>query len=124
MLAIITADFLVVLHLTFIIFVVVGGFLTLKWRRFVFFHPPAALWGAWIEFSGRLCPLTPAEQHFRRAGGSAGYSGTFIEHYLLPIIYPANLAREVQMILGAGVVAVNLVAYTMLFNRILRRRQK
>jgi len=124
MFAIIAADFLVVVHLTFIIFVVVGGFLTLKWRRLVYFHPPAALWGAWIEFSGRLCPLTPAEQQLRQAGGAAGYSGTFIEHYLLPVIYPADLTRDVQIFLGAGVVAINLMAYTLLVNQLLRKRQK
>lgn len=124
MFAIITADFVVIVHLTFIIFVVAGGFLTLKWRRLVYFHPPAALWGAWIEFSGRLCPLTPAEQQLRRVGGAAGYSGTFVEHYLLPVIYPANLTREIQIFLGAGVIIVNLVAYTFLISQILRRRQK
>jgi len=124
MFAIIAADFLVVVHLTFIIFVVAGGFLTLKWRRLVYFHPPAALWGAWIEFSGRLCPLTPAEQQLRRFGGAAGYSGTFVEHYLLPVIYPADLTREIQIFIGAGVVTVNLVAYALLTSQILRSRQK
>jgi len=124
MFAIIAADLLVVVHLTFIIFVVAGGFLTLKWRRLVYFHPPAALWGAWIEFSGRLCPLTPAEQQLRRVGGAAGYAGTFVEHYLLPVIYPADLTREIQIFLGAGVVTVNLVAYALLTSQILRGRQK
>ena len=124
MFAIITADFLVVLHLAFIIFVVAGGFLTIKWRRLILFHPPAALWGALIEFFGWLCPLTPVEQKLRRAGGAAGYSGTFVEHYLLPVIYPAGLTREIQIFLGASILALNLVAYTLLVIKILRDRHQ
>jgi ABC-type polysaccharide/polyol phosphate export permease len=117
------ADFLVVIHLTFIIFVIVGGFLTLKWRLLVFVHPLAAVWGALIEFSGWICPLTPLEQQFRQAGGTAGYSTTFIEHYLLPIIYPAGLTRELQIFFGFSVVAINAVAYTLLIRRIIQERQ-
>lgn len=124
MFAIITADILVVLHLAFIIFVIAGGFLTIKWRRLVFFHPPAALWGVLIEFFGWLCPLTPVEQKLRRAGGAAGYSGTFVEHYLLPVIYPAGLTREIQIFLGAFLLALNLVAYTLLVIQILRDRRQ
>lgn len=118
------ADVLVVLHLTFVIFVVAGGFLTLKWRRLTFFHLLAALWGAFIEFSGWLCPLTPIEQKLRRAGGASGYSGTFVEHYLLPVVYPAGLTREIQIFLGVCVVAINMVAYTFLVSRILRGKHQ
>jgi len=124
MFALIIADLLVVVHLAFIIFVVAGGFLTLKWRRIAFFHPPAALWGIWIEFTGRLCPLTPIEQQLRRCGGATGYSGTFVEHYLLPVLYPANLTRDIQIFLGAGVFVINLMAYALLINKILHTRRK
>jgi hypothetical protein len=124
MFPIMIADVLVVLHLTFIIFVVAGGFLTLKWRRLTFLHLPAALWGAFVEFSGWLCPLTPIEQKLRRAGSAAGYSGTFIEHYLLPVIYPADLTREIQIFLGVCVVAINMVAYILLISQILHGRHQ
>ncbi len=120
---IVIADSLVVLHLTFIIFVIVGGFLALKWQRLVFVHPLAAVWGALVEFSGWICPLTPLEQQLRQAGGTAGYSTTFIEHYLLPVIYPAGLTRELQIFFGFCVVAINAVAYFMLIRRIIRERQ-
>ena len=123
MFSIILADALVVLHLAFIIFVIFGGFLTLKWRRLVFVHPLTAIWGALIEFSGWICPLTPLEQKFRQAGGTAGYTTTFIEHYLLPVIYPAGLTRELQIFFGFSVVAINAVAYSMLICRIIRERQ-
>ena len=117
------ADSMVVLHLAFVVFVISGGFLALKWRRLVFVHPLAALWGAMIEFSGWICPLTPLEQQLRQAGGTAGYSTTFIEYYLLPIIYPAGLTRELQIYFGFSVVAINLVAYSILIRRIVRERR-
>ena len=123
MFSIILADALVVLHLAFIIFVIFGGFLTLKWRRLVFVHPLAAIWGALIEFSGWICPLTPLEQKFRQAGGTAGYTTTFIEHYLLPVIYPAGLTRELQIFFGFSVVAINAVAYFILIRRMVREKR-
>ena len=89
----------------------------------MFVHPLAALWGAMIEFSGWICPLTPLEQQLRHAGGTAGYSTTFIEYYLLPIIYPAGLTRELQIYFGFSVVAINLVAYAILIRRIIRERR-
>ncbi len=85
------ADFLVVLHLGFILFVILGGFLVQKWRRVLLIHLPAVVWGVLIEFQGWICPLTPLEQKFRMAAGEEGYSGGFIQHYLLPIIYPDAL---------------------------------
>jgi hypothetical protein len=123
MFTIVLADSLVVLHLTFIIFVIVGGFLTLKWRRLVFVHPLAAIWGTLIEFSGWICPLTPLEQKFRQAGGTAGYSTTFVEHYLLPVIYPTGLTRELQIYFGFSVIVINAVAYTLFIRQIIRERQ-
>lgn len=105
------ADLVVLLHFAFILFVVLGGFLALKWRRLAWVHVPAALWGALIEFSGWICPLTPLENWLRQAGGSQGYASGFVEHYLLPLIYPADLTRELQLGLGLGVLVLNGLVY-------------
>lgn len=117
------ADIVVVLHLLFVAFVMTGGFLLLRWPRLIGLHFPAAAWGAWIEFTGGICPLTPLENRLRVMGGEAAYSGGFVERYLLPILYPENLVLPVQMVLGGAVVAVNLVAYTLAF-RAWRRRSR
>lgn len=108
---IIAADLLLVFHLGFVCFVVAGGLLVLKWRWLMLLHLPAAVWGALIEFQGWLCPLTPWEQQFRLAAGQAGYHGSFIEHYLLPVIYPPGLEHNTQLILGSVVVVINAVVY-------------
>ncbi len=105
------ADAIVAVHLGFIVFVVLGGLLALRWRRMPRLHLPAALWAAASELFGWSCPLTPLEGWLRRASGAGGYSGGYIEHYLLPIIYPAALTREVQFVLAGLVVIVNLAAY-------------
>ena len=114
------ADGVLLLHLGFILFVACGGFLVLRWTRLAWLHLPCVLWGAWVELAGRTCPLTPLENRLRLAAGDAGYGGDFIEHYLLPIIYPAALTRELQIGLGIGVVAINLCLYGVLLFR--RRR--
>ncbi len=116
----IAAEVIVILHLGFIIFVVVGALLVLKWRWAIFLHIPAALWGALIEFQGWGCPLTPLEKSLRAAAGQAGYPEGFIGHYLLPIIYPGSLTRELQITFGLIVVAVNLAIYGWV---IVRRRK-
>ncbi len=108
------ADTLLVLHFLFIGFVVLGGLLVFKWRRLVFLHLPAAVWGALIEFRGWLCPLTPWEQQLRRTAGEAGYDMGFIEHYLAPLIYPANLHYDMQLVLGSIVIIINLLIYSWL----------
>jgi hypothetical protein len=109
------ADFVVLCHLTFILFAIFGGFLVLRWRKVVWFHIPAALWAALIEFTGWFCPLTPLENLLRMKGGGAAYSDGFIEHYLLPVIYPVDLTREIQIFLGALVIATNLLIYWYIF---------
>ncbi|MGB8718574.1 MAG: DUF2784 domain-containing protein [Desulfobacterales bacterium] len=119
----IAADMLVILHLGFIVFVVLGGFAGLKWRRLIYLHLPAAAWGALIVFKGWICPLTPLEIYLRRAGGQAGYSGSFIDHYLIPIIYPAALTRELQIAMGVMVVAINLLPYGWMMARYARKRK-
>jgi hypothetical protein len=105
------ADFVVLIHMAFVLFVAIGGLLVFKWRRVAWFHIPAALWGALIEFAGWVCPLTPLENWLRRRGGEAGYQTGFIEHYLLPLIYPAPLSRNLQVVLGLLVLGFNLAIY-------------
>ena len=115
-----SADAILFLHLAFIVFVVIGGLLAV-WRRGVLFiHLPAALWGVFVELTGRVCPLTSLENTFRIKAGNAGYSKSFVEHYLLGIIYPEGLTREVQYFLGALVVVVNVAIYLWLFYRFRR----
>lgn len=105
------ADLVVVLHLGFILFVVLGGLLV-RWRRWAaLVHLPCAAYGAAIELWGWTCPLTPLENRLRELGGERGYAGGFIEHYLVPLIYPAPLTPALQLLLGVLVVAVNAGAY-------------
>ena len=111
------ADFVVVLHFIFVLFVVLGGLLVLRWPRVAYLHIPAAVWGAAIEFAGWICPLTPLEKSLRRQAGSAGYSGGFVEHYILPVLYPSALTREVQLLLGFLVIAVNVTIYCYVLRR-------
>ena len=111
------ANLLVLLHLTFVGFVVLGALLVLRWPRLVWIHLPCALWGALIEFAGWVCPLTPLEIRLRQLGGQAGYAGGFIEHYLLPVLYPQNLTRPVQVALGKLVLILNTAAYGRLWRR-------
>ncbi|MGF1546668.1 MAG: DUF2784 domain-containing protein [Thiotrichales bacterium] len=105
------ADGVLVLHLAFIVFAVLGALAVLRWPRLIWLHLPAVAWGAWIEFSGGICPLTPLENHFRNLAGLAGYDGGFIEHYLLPLIYPHELTRAMQWLFGAIVLTVNAALY-------------
>lgn len=111
----ILADLTLLIHLAFIIFVIVGGYLAIRWPGLAWVHLPAMVWGVAIEFGGWICPLTPLENWLLRAGGLAGYSGGFIERYLLPVIYPTRLTHEVQIYLGAGVLLINLIAYALFY---------
>ena len=111
------ADLIVVAHLTFVVFVLVGGFVALRWPWIAWLHVPAAGWGVLVEWSGRICPITPLEQHLRMRAGEAGYYGGFIDHYLLRTLYPAGLTRGVQWELGTLALLVNLIAYTLLATR-------
>jgi len=118
----VAADALVILHLAFIVFVMLGGLLLLKWRRLIYLHLPAVAWGTLVELRGWLCPLTPLEQHLRTLAGGTGYSGNFVQHYLLPIIYPADLTPDVQTILAMVVILSNLVIYTVVYVNYRRSR--
>ena len=113
----ILADAVLVLHLAFIAFVVLGGLLVVRAPWLAWLHVPAAAWGAGIAFFGAICPLTPLENRLRVLGGESGYGGGFIEHYLTALIYPTGLTRGVQAALGALVVAVNVAVYLRLLHR-------
>jgi hypothetical protein len=118
----ILADAVLVVHMSFILFVVAGGFLVRRWRGVAWVHIPAVAWGALIEFMGWVCPLTPLEIWARSRAGSTGYSGGFIEHYLLPVVYPAALTDEIQIVLGASVLILNLFIYAWISGRGIKRR--
>jgi hypothetical protein len=111
MLARLLADAVVVLHLAFVAFAVAASLLVLRWRWVALPHLAALAWAAYVEFSGRICPLTPLENALRAAAGTGAYQGGFVEHYLLPMLYPAALTRELQWVLGAGLLAFNAAVY-------------
>ena len=111
------ADLVVIVHFAFIGFVLFGGLLALRWRWIPWVHLPAATWGAAVEFFGWYCPLTPLEVSLRRASGSMEYAGGFVERYLVPLIYPGNLTRELQITLAVVVVGFNLAVYLFVWRR-------
>lgn len=115
------ADGVVLIHGAFVVFVVIGGFLALRWPRIAWVHIPAAIWGVLIEFAGWICPLTPLENALRARAGEAGYAGGFIEHYVLRLLYPGGLTLTVRVALGIFALAVNIVAYTLLIRKARRR---
>ena len=115
------ADLLVALHLAFAAFVIFGGFLAWKWRWAVFAHLPALAWGFWVETSGQICPLTPLEIHLRQLAGEAGYQDGFLNHYVLPVLYPPWLTRPDQWVLAVLLLAINLTAYGVLLKKVWRR---
>lgn len=113
----ILADLVVLAHFTFVLFAVLGGFVVLKWRRCAWAHIPVVLWAVLIEFSGWVCPLTPLENWLRERSGTMGYRSSFIEHYILPVLYPTALTHQVQIAMGVFVLGVNLAIYGWLMRR-------
>ena len=111
------ADGLVGLHFAFIMFVLFGGFLVLRRRKWAMLHLPAVAWAVYVELTATICPLTPLENRFRQRAGDAGYNGGFIEHYVIPVIYPAGLTPGVQLLLGAFVIALNAAIYAWMLRR-------
>jgi len=112
------ADLTLVIHLCFILFILFGGLLCLFRTGMAWLHLPAVSWGVWVEWSAWICPLTPLENHFRKLASRQGFTGGFIEHYLVPVIYPDYLNVSLQWVMGAVVVLVNLVVYLFVLNRI------
>jgi hypothetical protein len=111
------ADLAVLVHFLFVLFSLLGALLVIRWRKMIWLHLPAALWAAGIEFSGKICPLTPLENWLRVRGGGSGYAGDFIGQYLLWLLYPSRLTRGVQIILGFIVVGINIGIYGFLLWR-------
>lgn len=111
------ADAILVVHLAFVLFALLGGLLVACWRGLLLLHPPAAAWAIFVELTGRGCPLTAWEQQLRLRAGEAGYSEGFVEHYLLPLLYPDWLSMPVQYVLAAFVLTVNLAVYAWVWRR-------
>lgn len=111
------ADLVLVVHTLFIVFVVFGGLFVLKWRKAMWVHIPCALWGALIEIFGWICPLTYLEHYLREYSSNNSYEGTFIQHYLLPVIYPPGLTTDIQIFLGILVIVVNLIVYGLIWRK-------
>ena len=109
------ADAMMAAHFLYIVFVVVGGFIAIRWRWIYWLHVPAVVWAVYVQFLGRICPLTVWEQQLRGLAGADGYTGGFIDHYLMPIIYPANLTLEMRWVFGTIVLVVNAAAYACAF---------
>ena len=119
----ILATLLVAFHLAFILFVMFGGLLVARWPRAAWVHLPLAAWGAFVEFSGRVCPLTPLENHFRQLAGQSGYTGGFIDQYLVRLVYPPGLTREMQIALGVGAIVLNAAVYAWAMRRLRASRE-
>jgi hypothetical protein len=113
----IAADTVMVIHFLFIAFALLGSFLVLWKRWFIWLHIPALAWGVWIEASGNICPLTPLENHYRELAGQTTYGEGFITHYLTPIIYPAGLTRGTQFVIMGILIAVNFIGYALVIRR-------
>ena len=106
------ADLVVLFHVAFVVFAVLGGLLALRWQRFLWIHLSAVVWAASVEFAGWVCPLTPLENWLRERGGENAYRSDFIARYILPVLYPEGLTRELQIALGVFVILVNLAIYS------------
>jgi Protein of Unknown function (DUF2784) len=118
------ANLIVLLHFAFVVFVVLGGLLALRWPRVIWLHVPAVIWGALVEFTGWICPLTPLENRLRAAAGETGYEGDFIAHYILPALYPNGLTRNDQLMLGALALGINVAIYALVLLRHRRAARK
>ncbi len=118
----VAADFVLVTHFAFIVLVVAGGLMVVRYAWFAWIHLPAACWGAFVELTGRICPLTKFENYLRVNAGQEGYADSFVEHYILPVIYPAGLTRNIQLLLAGLVIAVNVIIYATILLR--KKRQK
>lgn len=115
------ADAVVLLHAAFILFAVAGAALLFRWPKLVWLHLPCLAWGIWIEFSGSICPLTPLENHYRELAGQEGYGGGFIDHYVMPVIYPDGLTHDTQILLGGALIAINVALYGLWIARTRKR---
>lgn len=111
------ADLTLLTHLLFVVFVLLGGLLCLHHRRWAWLHLPAVAWGLWVEFSQGLCPLTPLENYFRRLANDQGYAEGFVEHYLIPTLYPQQWGPSEQWLAGVTVLTINILVYLCILHR-------
>ncbi|MBN2521871.1 MAG: DUF2784 domain-containing protein [Bacteroidales bacterium] len=118
------SNLVVFLHLLFILFVCLGAFLVIKWPRIVWIHIPFALWGIVVEYFNMLCPLTPLENYFRKMSGGNTYETDFIERYIVPLIYPETLTRNLQFVLGSIVIVLNFAIYGFILYKRIKKRSK
>lgn len=118
------ADLILTFHLAFIVFAVVGGLLVLRWRWLMFVHLPAVAWAVVVELMHWPCPLTRWENHFLERSGAGGYEGGFIDHYLIPVIYPDGLTPNIQIAIGVSVFLINTIVYGFVFLRPPGRRKR
>ncbi|HET9764827.1 MAG TPA: DUF2784 domain-containing protein [Casimicrobiaceae bacterium] len=115
------ADAVLLLHLAFVLFVLFGGALVLRWPRLAWLHLPAVAWGVIVEATGWICPLTPLENTLRRSAGESGYAGDFVTHYVGVLLYPEDLTRGTQIVFALAVIGLNVFFYAVL---LLRRRRR
>ncbi len=111
------ANFVAMTHFGVVMFIILGGLLVLRWPGLIWVHLPLAIWGVVIELFDWSCPLTPLENYLRKLGGSEGYSGGFVDHYIFPLLYPDGMSRKMQYVVGAIVLVINFAIYTRLFTR-------
>lgn len=117
------AELVLLAHFAFVLFAVFGGLLALVNRRWLWVHAPAVIWASVVNLASWTCPLTPIEQDFRRAAGQAGYTGGFIEHYIGPIVYPAGMPRNLELVAAVSVVVWNLIVYGWVVFAMRRKKQ-
>jgi hypothetical protein len=118
------ADALVVFHFCFVLFVITGGLFVLRWRWMALLHIPAAMWGMIVEWTGWICPLTPLENHLRERGGDVAYEGDFVNHYIMPVLYPDGLTRDFQITFGTLILMITLLMYLAAFTARGGRRRR
>ena len=111
------SNLIVIIHFLFILFVLFGALFVLRWPRMIWLHIPAVVWGVLVEFMGWYCPLTPWENDLRRLAGEAIYETDFVAEYLMPLIYPAQLTHQLQILFGVLVILINLTIYAVIFGR-------
>ena len=121
---VILAHGVVLVHATFVVFVVVGGVLVARWPRMAWLHVPAVVWAVGLEWTGGICPLTPLENDFRARAGLSPYTGDFVGRYVWPVLYPAGLTRRAQIVLGSVALGLNIVVYGLLWRVRKRRRHR
>jgi len=117
------ADLTLILHLLFVVFVIFGGLLCLHRTRWIWLHLPSMIWGVWVEWAGWICPLTPLENHFRQMASGQGYREGFVEHYLVPLIYPEQLTISLQWLLGGLILVINIFVYYCLLHKQIKQQR-